>query len=150
MNLSQTVCGSARAHAVFCLGGFVVAVCGSNYAPPFFWWLPLWSCGLVTKQCGLLFWLTGQARWCIFELAAFLKSQESQAKALPIVCPTLAGPISVGLFAMAVVAAGFRTILLGMQDRAKLFKAMDLRRLVCFGSWYMSVPHFLNFYTGNQ
>ncbi|CAJ1360086.1 unnamed protein product [Effrenium voratum] len=77
--------------------------------------------------------------WCIFELAAFLKSQESQAKALPIICPTLAGPISVGLFAMAVVAAGFRTILLGMKDEHWALSLLGT--LLILVSYFLIIAH---------
>ena len=39
--------------------------------------------------------------WCVFELAAFLKSAKSQAKPL-MICPTVAGPCSlVGVFIVA-------------------------------------------------
>ena len=41
--------------------------------------------------------------WCVFEIAAFLKSKEKRERPL-VVCPTLAGPVSLAFFAMITMA----------------------------------------------
>ena len=41
--------------------------------------------------------------WCMFEIAAFLKSKKKQERPL-VVCPTLTGPVSCAVFAMATIA----------------------------------------------
>ena len=62
--------------------------------------------GILNKsESMLVLWDASFAErlWCVFEIAAFLKSKEHRDRPL-VVCPTLTGPVSCAVFATATIA----------------------------------------------
>ena len=62
--------------------------------------------GILDKsESMLVLWNASFAErlWCMFEIAAFLKSKERRERPL-VICPTLTGPVSFAVFATATIA----------------------------------------------
>ncbi|CAJ1445647.1 unnamed protein product [Effrenium voratum] len=61
--------------------------------------------GILESESMLVLWDASFAErlWCVFEIAAFLNSQQTRERPL-VVCPTLTGPITISVYSMATMA----------------------------------------------